>query len=115
MRRNEPPAASVKRNAMRWKSLAKSFSCLPSRNETAAGTLAVERRKPRAHVGKPDTRARGGGKAAAVIRHAQGEGAARLFGLDADCAAFGEGADAVLDGILDQRREHHRRHAGTQQ
>src|SRR5207247_9372334 len=72
---------------------------------------AVKRSEPRPDVGEPDARAGGAGESLAVIRDAERECPAAGLRLYENRAAFGERSDAVLDRVLDEGREHHRRHA----
>src|SRR5205085_8766216 len=85
------------------------------RLEAQGGALAVERGKASADVGEADATAGGAGKPAAGIGDGQPERVGELLRLNADGAALGERCDAVLDRVLDQRGEHHRRHARVEQ
>jgi len=66
---------------------------------------AIERGEPRAMLASPDAGARGGGEAAAVVGHAQGERVAGALGLHRGSSRFGERADAMLDAFSTSVRE----------
>src|SRR5439155_1202334 len=77
--------------------------------------LAVLRTEPRPYVGQPDAGSGSRGESLPGIGDREHEGFAFAGGGEADRAAFGERPDAVLDRVLDQGREHHRRNASLEQ
>src|ERR1043166_1609601 len=70
---------------------------------------AVQRREAAADVGKADATAGRFDKTPTVIGHADAQRGIYRDGTDANRATFGKRAQPVLDGILDQRDQHHGR------
>src|ERR671937_832490 len=91
----------------------------PSQLSTAtaqASPMMASRKYTKHQARMADARAGGrGGEAAAGVGDGELERAIGLLRADADGAAFGKRRNAVLDRVLDERREHHRRHARLQQ
>ncbi len=81
------------------------------------GLCAIEQGQALADVGQPDTGAAGGrlAEAQAGVGHAQRQAAMLDLRAQRQPAAFGLGLQPVLDGVLHQALQHHRRKLGREQ